>query len=82
MSPGRWIGLKTYATCGFLLSTPPDDEETMETHSRANPPEERKREVLPTAPKDEEVKFGSGNHWGQEHLKLLGVDFIYNGASI
>jgi hypothetical protein len=55
----------------FLLSPPPD--ETMETRSKANP--QRKREVLPTAPKEEEVKFGSANTWGREQLKLLGVDF-------
>jgi len=47
----------------FLLSPPPEDEEMMETRSWVNPPEQRKQEVLPIAPKEEEVKFGSGNNW-------------------
>ena len=33
------------------------------------------RIVLPTAPKEEETKFGSSNTWGRNELKLLGVDF-------
>lgn len=45
----------------------------METRSRVTPRE--KREVLPTAPKEEGVKFGSGNTWGRKQLSLLGVDF-------
>jgi hypothetical protein len=45
----------------------------METRSKGNP--QGKREVLPTAPKEEDVKFGSANTWGREQLKLLGVDF-------
>jgi hypothetical protein len=56
----------------FLLSPPPD-EETMETRSKVN--RQGKREVLPTALKEEEVKFGSANTWGREQLRLLGVDF-------
>jgi len=31
--------------------------------------------VLPTAPKDEEAKFGSSSMSKGEHLKLLGVNF-------
>lgn len=46
----------------------------METRSRTNPLEQRRQELLPTSPKEEEVKFGSGNNWGREQLKLLGVD--------
>jgi hypothetical protein len=34
------------------------------------------RVVLPTAPKEEEAKFGSGSKWGREQLRLLGVDFL------
>jgi hypothetical protein len=48
----------------FLLSPPP--EEDMET---------RHRVVLPTAEKDEEVKFGTASSWGRDELRLLGVDF-------
>jgi len=31
--------------------------------------------VLPTAPKEEEWKFGSANTWHSEHLAKLGVSF-------
>jgi hypothetical protein len=34
------------------------------------------RIVLPTAPKEEEVKLGSANTWGKNQLKLLGVDLF------
>jgi hypothetical protein len=54
----------------FLLSPPP--EETMSTRSSQREP----RVVLPTAPKEEEAKFGSGSKWGREQLRLLGVDFL------
>ena len=33
------------------------------------------RVVLPTAPKEEELKLGTSSSWGRNHLKLLGVDF-------
>jgi hypothetical protein len=45
----------------------------METRSKMDP--QRKWEILPTTPKEEEVKFGSASTWGREQLKLLGVDF-------
>ena len=45
----------------------------METRSKVN--RQAKQEVLPTAPKEEEVKFGSANTWGRDQLRLLGVDF-------
>jgi hypothetical protein len=45
----------------------------METRSKVN--SQGKQEVLPTALKEEEVKFGSANTWGREELRLLGVDF-------
>ena len=31
--------------------------------------------VTPTAPKEEEIKFGPSNKWGGEQLNLLRVDF-------
>ena len=34
-----------------------------------------KRVVLPTAPKEEEFKFGSSNTWSRNQLKALGVNF-------
>ena len=34
-----------------------------------------KRIVRPTAPKEEEAKFGAANNWGREQLRLLGVTF-------
>jgi hypothetical protein len=34
--------------------------------------------VLPTAPKEEEFKFGTASSWNRNHLKLLGVDFPLN----
>ena len=45
----------------------------MKTRSKADSQE--KREVLPTAPKEEEVKFGSASSWGRDQLRLLGVNF-------
>jgi hypothetical protein len=36
------------------------------------------RVVLPTAPKEEEFKFGTASSWNRNHLKLLGVDFSLN----
>ena len=38
--------------------------------------------VLPTASKEEEVKFGKSSEWGREQLKWLGVDFIVNQPRI
>jgi hypothetical protein len=35
----------------------------------------KERVVLPTAPKEEELKLGTASSWGRDHLKLLGVDF-------
>jgi hypothetical protein len=32
--------------------------------------------VLPTAHKEEEVKLGSANTWGEAELRMLGVDFL------
>ena len=34
--------------------------------------------VTPTAPMDEEFRFGAANVWNQEHLKKLGVTFMRN----
>jgi hypothetical protein len=34
--------------------------------------------VFPTAPKEEEVKFGSSNTWGREELILLNVHVEWN----
>jgi hypothetical protein len=36
------------------------------------------RVVLPTAPKEEEFKFGTASSWNRNHLNLLGVDFPLN----
>lgn len=51
----------------FLLSPTPDD--TMETRTRD------KRIVSPTAHKPEEAKAGKASLWGEEQLRLLGVQF-------
>lgn len=45
----------------------------MKTRSKADSQE--KREVLPSAPKEEEVKFGPASSWGRDQLRLLGVNF-------
>ena len=45
----------------------------MKTRSKADSQE--KREILPTAPKEEEVKFGPASSWGRGQLRLLGVNF-------
>jgi hypothetical protein len=37
-----------------------------------------KQIILPTAPKEEEFKFGTASSWNRDHLKLLGVDFALN----
>ena len=38
-------------------------------------PIREKREVLPTAPKEEDFKFNNASSWGREQLRVLGVDF-------
>ena len=38
-------------------------------------PIREKREVLPTAPKEEDFKFSNASSWGREQLRVLGVDF-------
>lgn len=66
----------------FLLSPPPEKEESVRMATRRS---ERLRTtkvvVLPTEDKQEEVKLGSGNTWGRDELRMLGVDF-YRGRRI
>ena len=57
----------------FLLSPPP--EETMATRQQQPRAAREPRVVLPTAPKEEEIKLGTASSWDRDHLKLLGVDF-------
>jgi hypothetical protein len=38
-------------------------------------PIREKREVLPTAPNEEDFKFSNASSWGREQLQVLGVDF-------
>jgi len=45
----------------------------MKTRSKAD--SQGTREVLPTAPKEEEVKLGPASSWGRAQLRLLGVNF-------
>ena len=61
----------------FLLSPPPE-EETMATRQQPPRAAREQRVVLPTAPKEEEDKFGSSNTWGREELKLLNVHVEWN----
>jgi len=60
----------------FLLSPPPED--SMATRHQQPRAVREPRVVLPTAPKEEEIKLGTASSWGRDHLKLLGVDFSMN----
>ena len=46
--------------------------------TRQQPPRVARNQqiILPTAPKEEEIKFGRSSEWDREQLKRLGVDFI------
>lgn len=55
----------------FVLS--PTPEGNMKTRSSSS--QAHKVVVLPSAPKEEEWKFGSANTWHSEHLAKLGVSF-------
>jgi hypothetical protein len=64
----------------FLLSPPPEGEETMATRSSQRLQE--RATVTPTAPKEEEIKFGSSSKWGSEQLGLLKVTFEKAGCDL
>ena len=51
----------------FLLS--PDPDQNMKTRSAS----QTKNIVPPTAPKEEEFKFGAANSWNRDHLDKIGV---------
>jgi len=55
----------------FLLSPPPEEENMKKTRSSSQSPV--KKAVLPTAPKEEEWKFGAASRWDSEHLSKLRV---------
>jgi hypothetical protein len=57
----------------FLLPLSPPPEESMAEERIESRPT---RVVLPTAHKEEQVKLGSANRWGEAELRMLGVDFL------
>ena len=82
-SNSSWIALfdgiraKEVRYVRFLLSPPPE-EETMATRQQPPRAAREPRVVLPTTPKEEEIKFGSSNTWGRNELKLLNVHVEWN----
>jgi hypothetical protein len=60
----------------FLLYSPPDSEEEMETRSKTGSLPLSKNIYMPTDPVEEgQLKFPSARNWTKQHLSLLGVDF-------
>lgn len=70
-----WIRAKEVRYVRFLLSPPPEPEESMATRQQQPRAAREQRVVLPTASKEEEFKFGTASSWTRDHLKLLGVEF-------
>ena len=68
---------KKYDTCDFYYRRLRKKRRWRRDNNR---PEQRGNHtvVLPTAPKEEEIKFGSSNTWGRNELKLLNVHVEWN----